>query len=90
MNNEDIIAIVKKANGLEDRTSRELVGIYHYVKDMLEDYSSEFHDNIHWDVVGYYQDLNEGEEIDRNTLISNITHFVNIFNAYEGISYTYC
>ena len=51
---------------------------YFDLKDVLEDYTSKYHDDIFWDCEGYYEDISILDVRDFNTIESNIKVFKSI------------
>ena len=40
------------------KKAKELINRYSQLKDMIEEYTSIFHDEMYYDIVGYQEDLN--------------------------------
>lgn len=41
----------------EIANAQKLINRYFELKDMIEEYTSIYHDEMHWDIQGYYEDL---------------------------------
>jgi len=73
----------------------ELIDIYFTIKDELLDHTDEYHDNMYWDIQGYYQELemleNEEDEAYYVGLIKQqVKAFTDLKTALDQINYVFC
>ena len=72
----------------------KLLEEYFELKDMLLDYTDEFHDAMSYDIQGYYVriDYIDEEEYKHYTevLTKQVNAFKSILEAYKQIDYTFC
>ena len=62
---------------------------YTEIKDLLEEYTSQHHNNMLWDIIGYYRDLEEYEEVDLDCLEKQVGLFENLLYTYRNLEYLY-
>ena len=84
------IVLVKKEAEL-------LLGRYMEIKDMLEDHTSEHHDNMLCDIMGYYEDIEEHGEVDNDCLKKQVGLCEKLLYTYQSLDdiqqkleYVYC
>jgi hypothetical protein len=72
----------------------KLLEEYFELKDMLLDYTDEFHDAMFYDIQGYYEEVDFSDEEDREyyakVLTKQVNAFKSILEAYKQIDYTFC
>jgi hypothetical protein len=63
--------------------------IHRYVelKDELMDYTDEFHDDMMYDIEGYYSE--QLDDDDKADLVRQIEAFENILKGYKALSYKF-
>ena len=66
-----------------------LLDRYTEIKDLLEEYTSQHHNNMLWDIIGYYRDLEEYEEVDLDCLKKQVGLFENLLYTYRNLEYLY-
>jgi len=75
---------------MKKSTLQELLSVYFDIKDELEDYTSEHHDDILWDVQGYHEEIAENPDDEEyydelhKDLEKQVTLFKEILKAYEN------
>lgn len=99
------IIVRNKAKEIMNKpTLQELLNKYFELKDELEEYTSEHHDNILWDIIGYREELEENPDEDEEGYYKDVEKqvktFTAILKAYEDgtdtkvleldIEYTFC
>ena len=69
----------------------QLIGKYFELKDELLEFTEEFHDNMHWDIVGYGESAQEDiDDINMKELRMQVSRFQAILDLIKNIEYTYC
>lgn len=73
----------------------ELIDIYFTIKDELLDHTDEYHDDMYWDIQGYYQELemleNKEDEAYYVALIKQqIYAFTDLSTRSDQINYIFC
>jgi len=73
----------------------ELIHIYFTIKDELLDHTDEYHDDMYWDIQGYYEELeileNEEDEAYYVGLIKQqVEAFTDLKTAFDQINYVFC
>ena len=62
----------------------KLIDRYSELKDLIEDYTSQYHDEIYWDLIGYCEDL-ENKDL-TSTCIETLEARVNACETlYKGL-----
>jgi len=69
--------------------AEKLLQEYFRLKDELEDHTSMFHDDMYYDIQGYWEDIEELNDNDIETLTNQVECFRMILKGIEGISYVY-
>jgi hypothetical protein len=72
-----------------ERKCLELIKIYSDLKDELLDYTEEYHDSMHWDIVGFYESLDEGDFYIEE-LENQIKAVQNLINGLKKLNFTFC
>lgn len=72
----------------------ELIDIYFNIKDELLDHTDEYHDDMYWDIQGYYEELeileNEEDEAYYVGLIKQqVEAFTDLKTALDQINYVF-
>ena len=73
----------------ERKKCLELIKIYSDLKDELLDYTEEYHDSMHWDIVGFYESLDEGDFYIEE-LENQIEAVQNLINGLKKLNFTFC
>ncbi len=72
----------------------KLLEEYFDLKDMLLDYTDEFHDAMFYDIQGYYEEIDFSDEEDceyyAKVLTKQVNAFKSILEGYKQIDYTFC
>ena len=69
--------------------ARSLLNEYFDLKDQLEDYTSEWHDAIFFDIQGYYEDFNSLTDGDIETLENQVQCFRSILQSIKKLEFVY-
>ena len=73
----------------ERKKCLELIKIYSDLKDELLDYTEEYHDSMHWDIIGFYESLDEGDFYIEE-LENQIEAVQNLINGLKKLNFTFC
>ena len=69
--------------------AEKLLEEYFELKDKLEYHTSMFHDAIYYDIEGYWEDIEELNDKDIETLTKQVKCFRMILKGVEGLNYVY-
>ena len=69
--------------------SKYLIDDYFDLKDQLEDYTSEWHDAMLWDIKGYHEDFNSLTDSDIETLENQVQCFRLILQSIKKLKFVY-
>lgn len=80
-------------NKLETTTNRkkslDLLKLYADLKDELLEYTHEYHDSMYWDIIGFYESLDEGDFYIEE-LESQVRAVQDLINGIKNLKFTFC
>lgn len=79
-----------RTEDLKKRKVYDLINEYFDLKDQLEDYTSEWHDAMLWDIQGYHEDFDDLTDKDIETLENQVRCFRTILRSIKKIKFVYC
>lgn len=71
------------------RKKYDLINEYFDLKDQLEDYTSEWHDAMLWDIQGYHEDFDDLTDKDIETLENQVQCFRTILQSIKKLEFVY-
>jgi len=71
------------------RKANYLLKQYTDLKDALENYTSEWHDAMFWDIDGYWEDIDNLTDEDIETLENQVKCFRSILQSIEKLKFVY-
>ena len=69
---------------------QDLIREYNLIKDELLDYTEAYHDAMHWDIMGYADQIAEGDYSEREALRCQIVAVRLLLKAHKNLKYIFC
>jgi len=69
--------------------AKSLLNEYFDLKDQMEDYTSEWHDAMLWDIQGYHEDFDDLTDKDIETLKNQVKCFRSILQSIKKLEFVY-
>jgi hypothetical protein len=69
---------------------QELLQEYAHITDSLLDYTDIHHHAMHWDIMGYAEQIAEGDYSEREALRCQIVAVRLLLKAHKNLKYIFC
>lgn len=80
-------------NKSETTTNRkkalDLLKLYSDLKDELLEYTDLYHDSMYWDIIGFYESLDEGDFYIEE-LESQVRAVQDLINGFKNLNFMFC
>jgi len=71
------------------KKSLDLLKLYSDLKDELLEYTDQYHDSMHWDIIGFYESLDEGDFYIEE-LESQVRAVQDLINGFKNLNFMFC